>query len=111
MLRAGGAAPRAPRPRPGLPHLHPAQCLTLSPRHPTRHVPTNHLRPVQLCFQQSSEPGSGREASRMSVMPSSQCPLGAQLVKSIGSWGHPPPRGQDDCASLQFHYITPGPET
>lgn len=31
------------------------------------------------------------------------------MVKSIGSLGHPPPRGQDDCASLQFHYITTRP--
>ena len=42
-------------------------------------------------------------------MRSSQHPLGAQVVKSIGSLGHPPPQGQDDCTSLQFHYITTCP--
>lgn len=97
-LRASGATPRAPRPRPELP----AQRLTLSPHYPTRRVPPNHLRPVQLCFQQGCEPGWGREASRTSAMPSSPRPLGAQMVKSIGSPGHPPPWGQEDCASFNF---------
>lgn len=106
MLLARGATPRAPRPHPELP----AQRLTLSPHYPTRHVPPNHLCPIQLCFQQSYEPGWGREASRTSAMPSSPRPLGAQTVKSIGSPGHPPPWGQEDCTSVQYHYITTRPQ-
>lgn len=49
----------------------PAQRLTRSPHYPTRHVPPNHLCPIQLCFQQSYEPGWGTEASRTSAVPSS----------------------------------------